>query len=99
MIFDADGAHPAEVVAVDMAKNAEDGGGPRYAIRLRTSNGDEILEAEQVPITTIALASPNQILIGAPVGDGIVSHCFHSPTRFLWNGEVCYGYTERSYPL
>ena len=79
MIFDADGAHPAEVVSVDMAQSAGDGGGLRCSMRLRTAEGNETFEAGQDPITTIALASPNQILVGAPVDDGIVSHCFHSP--------------------
>lgn len=99
MIFDSKGAHQAEIVDIAMVKQAKDGGGQRYTMRLRGPDGDEVIAAEQQPMTTIALAPPNQILLGAETGRGVAGHCFHSPTRFVWNGEVCHGYTERSVPL
>ena len=98
-IFDANGAHNAEVVDIAMVKNADDGGGLRYTMRLKSEVGDEMFEAEQQQITTIALVSPNQILMGAQHGNNIVSHTFHGPTTFKWNGEMCHGFTERSFPL
>ena len=96
MIFNGTQMQPAEVLHVDMADDIKTGGGSRYSFRLRSSDGDEVFEAEQQQITTISLAPPNQILLGAEMGHGMITHIFHSPTRFTWNGEVCYGYTERS---
>jgi hypothetical protein len=78
---------------------AHDGGPQRYTLRLRGPDGIEIIEAERLSTVVLGVGAPNHLMLGPSSDRSCVAHMFPSPTRFRWNGETCYGFSERSIAL
>lgn len=76
-----------------------DGEPRRYTLQLKGPDGLEELEAERLSTVVLGIGTPNHLMLGPSTDPGCVAHMFSSFTRFRWNGETCYGFSERSIAL
>lgn len=96
IITEADRMTKVEVLETAIPQRL-DGGSPSYVLRLRAPDGLHVIEAERLHTVTLAVGAPNHLMLGPSTHPSCVAHMFPSPTRFRWNGEVCYGFSERSF--
>jgi hypothetical protein len=68
---------------------------PRYIVRLETDNGIETIEGERTTTgVVVGVGAPNHFMLGPATDCTARGHLCGTPTRFRWNGETCYGYSE-----
>lgn len=89
---------PVEILETAIPET-RDGGPQRYSLRLQGPDGIEIIEAERLSTVVLGVGVPNHLMLGPSTDPSCVAHMFPSPTRFSWNGETCYGFSERSIAL
>jgi hypothetical protein len=98
IVSSGDHLTPVEIVETAIPET-RDGGPDRYTLRLKGPQGVEIIEAERLSSVVLGVGAPNHLMLGPSVDPSCVAHMFPSPTRFTWNGEICYGFSERSVAL
>ena len=95
LICDANGTHKAKIISTAIPKT-KDGGAMKYTIQIEGPDGIETIEAEQQSRVLIAVSAPNYLMFG-PAKDSTTQAWMNvAPTKFIWNGETCYGYSERT---
>lgn len=87
---------PVEVLETAIPESP-DGGPDRYTLRLRSDEGVEVIEAVRLSSVVLGVGAPNHLMLGPSTDASCVAHMFPSPTRFRWNRQECYGFSERSF--
>jgi hypothetical protein len=94
----SDGAtiEEAEVIAVELVEATANGSPVRTRVRLRTSQGEQLIEGRIRQTMPFAMGSPNELILGTAHGERDPLALSECQTEYRWGDEVCFGLTERS---
>lgn len=98
-ISDGSTIEDAEVIAVDLLEAADNSSPVRTRIRLRTRNGEQLIEGRILQSMPFAMGAPNELIFGAAHSDADPLALSECQTEYRWDDEVSYGLTERSRTL
>ena len=69
----------------------------QYVMRFKGPNGIETIEGERMTKGAIVgVGAPNHLMLGPSENSITKAHLCGAQTRFKWNGETCYGYSEQT---
>ena len=94
-VYDGDTLRPATVTSMPLLAETEDH--DRYELLLEVDGAAVRIEAEiQRSVGTVSYVTPNHMTIGAAAGPRACQVVRECGTRFVWDGEIGYGHTQRS---
>jgi hypothetical protein len=83
----------SEVPVASDVEEAERGG---YALTLETEDGTSTIEAEMLQAVRMSFVGPSEFCFGYHRGPGAHHDYVEAVTRFTWDGEIGYGFSERT---
>jgi hypothetical protein len=95
-VSDGSTIEEAEVIAVEVLEATRNGSPVRTRVRLRTSQGEQLIEGRILQSMPFAMGSPNELIFGAAHGDRDPLALSECQTEYRWGDELSYGLTERS---
>ena len=97
VICEGDRIIDVEILETTAIPKSRSGPPMSYLIRLKGPNGVETIEGERMTRGVIVgVGAPNHLMLGPSENSITKAHLCGTPTRFRWNGETCYGYSEQT---
>ena len=97
VICDGDNIIDVEILETTAIPTSRSGPPDNFVIRLKGPKGTETIEGERMTKGVIVgVGAPNHLMLGPSENSITRAHLCGTPTRFRWNGETCYGYSEQT---